>query len=88
MVCVCRTGAVCVGVQCMHDLCKVQILCEVQECAVCVQVLALAGVGVGTFEHAKRSGRENVRGVRRGALRGGVGGAEEREDDEGHYLHL
>ena len=85
--CVCRMGAVCVGVQCVHELCKVRILCEVQECAVCVQVCALAGVGVGAFEHAKRSGRENVHGVRRGALRGGAVGAEEREDDEGPHLH-
>ena len=45
-------------------------------------VRAPGGLGVGAFEHVKRDGRENVRGVRRRALRGGGGGAEEQEDDQ------
>ena len=43
---------------------------------------------MGAFERVKRHGFEDVRGVRRGALRGGAGGAEELEDDENAYLHI
>ena len=40
------------------------------------------------FESVKRDGRENMRGVRRRALRGGGRGAEEQEDDETRHLHF
>jgi len=65
----------------------VQVLGNVQVCADCVRVRARAGLGVGSFDHVKRDKRENMQGARRGALRGGAEGVEEREDDEGYYLH-
>ena len=73
---------VCVDVECVHMLCSVQVLSDVQDCAVCVQERAPAGVDVDSFEHVKRDKRERVRGVRRGALRGEPGGVGEREDEE------
>ena len=60
---------------------------RVQGCADCGFGRARGGDLVGAFEHVNRNGRENVRGVRRRALRGGGGDAEELEDDESAYLH-
>ena len=48
---------------------------------------AHGGVLSALFESVKRDGRENMRGVRRRALRGGGRGAEEQEDDETRHLH-
>ena len=79
---------VCVDVKCVHVLCHLQVLSEMQECAVCVQVRAPGGLGAGSFERERRDKRENVRGVRREALRGGAGGVGEREDDETRHLHF
>ena len=68
--------------------CAVGMLCakcrRVQDC---VLGRARGGVLAGSFEHVSRDGRENVRCVRRGALRGGDWGAEDREDEEEGHLH-
>ena len=77
----------CVVVEFVRVLGSVQVLGLVQECAVCVQERAPAGLGAGSFESARRDKRESVRGVRREALRGGAGGVGESDDDEDVYLH-
>ena len=77
----------CVVVECVRVLCRVQVLGLVQESAVCVRERASAGLCAGSFESVRRDKRESVRGVRREALRGGAGDVGESDDDEGVYLH-
>ena len=45
---------------CVCVLGSVQVLGMVQECAVCVQERAPAGLGAGSFESARRDKRESV----------------------------
>ena len=76
-----------VDVQSEPVLCCMQGWSTVQGSVDCVQERARASVGLGAFEHERRSGREGVRGVRRGALRGGAQRVEERDDEEARHLH-
>ena len=73
--------------RCMCVVCWMLDLCKVQGCADCGLGLARGGDLVGAFEHVNRDGSENVRDVRRRALRGGDGDAAELEDDESAWFH-